>query len=750
MRFAPDPRPGMRLPRPELDVRNMKIFFLKLAVFWRRLRGGTQRRQRRFVLDARRIEALMARADPQAGWHERANWMIDVAEWVRHRPKVSLRDEQAWRRIKHARVAFLLKWLERHRAVRRVVQMTLQRTLREATGPELFSATGLPYESAFFSELSERVATAILPRRLSSSDLSALFTAMFPAPSDAQWILELDQEMLAGLWRLAADDGISHMYRQQVDESLIYLCTVVIAEGISPAFRQRLEPKMPLQATPFMVLRRELEAYLRGAADDDGALRSLRMLIAVCQAQTDRIYAHLDEHGVSVSLVYRVERMRAQLLRMTHLIDLRAAGPIRSCGGVQVLLADLIDAHHHRSSIQALVRRSFSLLARKMVERNSARGEPYLVRDGGAYRAMLKAAARGGGVIAFTVLVKTLLKSAGAPYFFQGLFASLNYAASFLLISAIGGVLATRQPAVTAPALASRMGSLDTSDGMRALMAESAMLLRSQAAAAFGNIGAVVPAMLAVALLYGWLHPAPLMDAAQAHSRIAELSLIGVTPLYAALTGILLWCSSLIAGFADNWFALRKLGETLTHQRQLVHALGAARTGRAAAWLERHVATIAGNISLGLLLGMTPALAQFFGLPIDVRQLTLAGGSLTAAAASLGWSVLSMPAFWLALAGVAAVGLLNVGVAFGCALALALRAREVPRRARRLVFRTLLRRFVLSPHAFAFPPGTAAVDASIDEAGAGMAQGGAPDRSDENLRGEHDAAANDCSLKQRK
>jgi site-specific recombinase len=729
----------------------MKLFLLKIAVFWRRLRGGSVRN--RFAMSASRVEALMLRADPQAPWHLRANWMIDVAEWVRHESKVSWRDEQAWRRIKHARLVYLLTWLNRNRTVRRSVQMTLQRTLREATGPELFSATGLPFESAFFSELSERLTLTVLPRRLSPSDLSGLFTAMFPAPSDAQWMLELDQEALDGLWKLAADDGISHMYRQQIDESLVYLCTLVIAEGISPAFRQRLEPKMPLQATPFMVLRRELESYLRGAPGDENALRSVRMLIAVCQAQTDRIYAHLDEHGVSVSLVYRVERMRAQLLRMQLLIDLRAAGAARVDGRVQAVLADLIRAHHHRSSIRELIRRSFSLLARKMVERNGAHGEHYIARDGSAYRAMLKAAYRGGIVTAATVTVKTLVNSVGAPYFFQGLFASLNYATSFLLISAIGGVLATKQPAVTAPALASRMGELETVDGLRTLMTEVAMLLRSQAAAVFGNVAAVIPAMAAIALLYGWLHRTPLMDADKAGSVIAGLSPIGMTPVYAALTGVLLWLASLVAGFTDNWFALRTLREALAHQRQLVRVLGAGRAERLAAWLDRHISTIAGNVSLGLFLGMTPVLAQFFGLPLDVRHITLATGSLTAAAASLGWQALGTPAFWLAAAGVALTGLLNVGVAFSCALVLALRAREVPRRTRRLVFRAVLRRFMMSPYAFLFPPRGAAGEADAVAAEPGRtaeADAGAAETRSRDVGNADSAAANDSSVKQRK
>lgn len=98
-----------------------------------------------------------------------------------------------------------------------------------------------------------------------------------------------------------------------------------------------------------------------------------------------------------------------------------------------------------------------------------------------------------------------------------------------------------------------------------------------------------------------------------------------------------------------------------------------------------------------------PVLAQFFGLPLDVRHVTLATGTLTAAAASLGWDVLTQPGFWLAVVGVAVIGILNVGVAFSCALGLALRARDVPARIRRVVFRAVLRRFSSSPYSFLFP-----------------------------------------------
>jgi site-specific recombinase len=247
------------------------------------------------------------------------------------------------------------------------------------------------------------------------------------------------------------------------------------------------------------------------------------------------------------------------------------------------------------------------------------------------------------------------------------------------------------------------MGALDTVEGLRELLARIAALLRSQSAAVFGNLLAVAPVVAGLSFAALLIAGKPLMSPEKAQATIHSLSFVGITPLFAAFTGLLLWLASLIAGFADNWFALRRLKESLAHHRRLVHAMGAQRAERLAAWLEHNVAGIVGNVSLAILLGMTPVIAQFFGLPLDVRHVTLSTATLTAAASSLGWDVVSMPQFWLACAGIVAIGLLNVGVAFACALALALRARDVPKRVRRLVFRTVLRRFTLTPSAFFWP-----------------------------------------------
>lgn len=79
-------------------------------------------------------------------------------------------------------------------------------------------------------------------------------------------------------------------------------------------------------------------------------------------------------------------------------------------------------------------------------------------------------------------------------------------------------------------------------------------------------------------------------------------------------------------------------------------------------------------MSLGLLLGMTPVIGHFLGLPLDVRHVTLWSGiaALGAAAGNGGAIAAHMTAG--ALVGVATMVVLNLSVSFLLSLGMAARA----------------------------------------------------------------------------
>jgi site-specific recombinase len=175
------------------------------------------------------------------------------------------------------------------------------------------------------------------------------------------------------------------------------------------------------------------------------------------------------------------------------------------------------------------------------------------------------------------------------------------------------------------------------------------------------------------------------------------------TIFFAAVTGVLLWVSSLAAGWFENWVVYRRLPEAIEHHRY-GKRVGHQRMARIARFLEREAAGFGGSIALGFLLGMIPVFAKFFGLPIDVRHITLSTGSLTLAMSSVGVQGVGWSAVLSAVAGIAIIGLLNFGVSFALALIVALRARDVPRGERTTLAGAVVRRFFRRPLEFFYPP----------------------------------------------
>ena len=105
------------------------------------------------------------------------------------------------------------------------------------------------------------------------------------------------------------------------------------------------------------------------------------------------------------------------------------------------------------------------------------------------------------------------------------------------------------------------------------------------------------------------------------------------------------------------------------------------------------------------MLGLVPAVLQFFGLPLEVRHVTLAMGQIAAAAGSLGTDAMHAPGLWWALAGVVVTGALNVGVSFVLALHVAARSRGLALRERAALLRAVWLRLRHSPRDLFWPRG---------------------------------------------
>jgi len=222
-------------------------------------------------------------------------------------------------------------------------------------------------------------------------------------------------------------------------------------------------------------------------------------------------------------------------------------------------------------------------------------------------------------------------------------------------------------------------------------------------AAIVGNMALVIPSLILISTALWSSLDQPMIDKATADHVLHDLTLLGPTAFFAAFTGILLFASSIIAGWVENWFVLHRLDSALRYNPSITGFLGSARADRWATFMRNNISGLAANVSLGLMLGLVPAFAAFFGLGLEVRHVTLGTGQVAAAAASLGLEVFHLSAFWWCVAALGVTGLLNVGVSFYLALLLALRAHNVSGVDRARISAAIRTRLRTRPRSFFWP-----------------------------------------------
>ncbi len=116
-------------------------------------------------------------------------------------------------------------------------------------------------------------------------------------------------------------------------------------------------------------------------------------------------------------------------------------------------------------------------------------------------------------------------------------------------------------------------------------------------------------------------------------------------------TGLLLFAASIVAGWTENAFVLHRLDSAMRYNPRIGAVLGAERARRWADFMRTHISGFASNISLGLMLGLVPAFAAFFGLGLDVRHITLSAGQIACSRRFRSApAMLHQPALWWAVA----------------------------------------------------------------------------------------------------
>jgi site-specific recombinase len=299
--------------------------------------------------------------------------------------------------------------------------------------------------------------------------------------------------------------------------------------------------------------------------------------------------------------------------------------------------------------------------------------------------------------------MKMRIVEAHWPPFFDWTMEGTNYAVSFIVLQQLHLALATKQPSVTAATFA---GIVRTTGGRTRLehLAEFiSRITRSQVASAAGNLLAVGFGCLIFARLWALVFERPFLEVPSAAHVYETLNpLASGTMIYAALTGVILWVAALAGGWFENFATFNRVPEAIA-QHPLGRRVGHERMQKLADTVDANLSGWTTCIVLGYLLGFVPALGQFFGIPLDVRHVTLSTGTLVLAAASFGREWLYRGWFIHTLLGIAVTFVLNLGVSFSIAASVALKAYGVSKQEQLLLLRYTAVSFLRSPRRFLIP-----------------------------------------------
>jgi site-specific recombinase len=332
-------------------------------------------------------------------------------------------------------------------------------------------------------------------------------------------------------------------------------------------------------------------------------------------------------------------------------------------------------------------------------------GEHYITETRKEYWGMARAAMGAGALIAVIALLTLILLRFNLAPLNEMLAYGLNYGLGFAIIYMLGFTIATKQPAMTANALAASIGEArGKARDLENLISLIARTTRSQLVAILGNVSMAIPVAILVSLLQLPLTDQHAISIAEADTLLAaHHPFLSGSLFFAAVAGVCLFLSGLIAGYFDNLATYNRIPQRIKQLAWANRTFGAKRVARFADYVEAHLGAIASNFLFGVMLATAWGMGMMFGLPLDIRHVAFSSAYLGYALATYDFAPPWITFAW-AVAGVVGIGLINLCVSFTLALFVALRARGVTFSQGNQLMHGLLRRFFLHPGDFFLPP----------------------------------------------
>ena len=579
----------------------------------------------------------------------------------------------------------------------------------------LFTNTGILTGGTFFSELFRQIRHRILPPLPDKRSMNHLLERAFYKKNDYEWVAAIPDELWIEFFRIAAGglEKSDTPFQQYLGNTLTILSYRVSYLGLEEELSQQLKYETEV-ITPFIEQNKKIQSFIHlvkaGNSPDSYLQSSAQDAMAqldACENVILDIRSNTGKFGTSLGQAYLLLRTSQQLMRMRIIIRFLTPGgiPQETLQNSVTLFETIIESINKRYSISDLYRKNSGMLAYQIAEHKSASGEHYITTTRPEYATFFYSAAAGGVIIAFAALIKALLHKVHMALFWQYFCYGLNYAIAFVALFITGASLATKQPTMTASALA---GSLDTRKGgvsFQNLALTFGKVWRSQFASFAGNLIVVFPLSYILAFCWQALTGHPLFhDNKESLQALRDQNpLTSLAWVYACVTGVCLFTSGIISGFVDNKVIYANIGGRMKGHNGLRKIMNGERLSRFADFLEKNLGGITGNITLGFMLGYAKLIGEFFGIPFDIRHITISTAYFAFGVEGLDNQLSTYDWVWTTI-GVIGIGFFNFLISFSLAFYVAVRSRNVTISRLPYAGRLIARYFLKYPQDFVYPP----------------------------------------------
>ncbi|MES2580724.1 MAG: site-specific recombinase [Pseudomonadota bacterium] len=574
----------------------------------------------------------------------------------------------------------------------------------------IFADSGIQPSSGFFSELSRRVSHRVLPEAIDKRYLKDIFALIFTQANDEQWVLALPDEVWLQLMdALHFEDAepaiVEAIYHELLKASQI-LSYRLSASGLEPELVKNHE-SLEKHTSPFIIQNEEITAVVNADNATETDVSHVLIMLEQCRQVITKTRKNSSQTGTSIRLTFLLQRMTQQLDRLETIFSIIVGIKNKTTVKVEALslFKTLVYAECHKNDVRQHVRENVELLALRVTENASRTGEHYITTTRSEYFKLMRSAMGAGFIIAIMAVLKILIGKQHFAPLTEAILFGLNYGLGFVLIHTLHFTVATKQPAMTAAAIASSIGSSDgkTKD-LDKLVKTISQTMSSQTIAIVGNVMVLLPLSMLISWVIFHLTGNHFVGVEKAHQLLTDNdpSKSGAV-LYAGVAGVCLFLSGLIAGYHDNLAIYNKIPQRLAALKWLQKLLGQARLNRLANYIENNLGALAGNFYFGCLLGGMSGLGVLLGLPIDIRHVTFASAFIGFSAFTLDFN-LTTEMFVMAGLGIYLIATMNLAVSFGLALYVAMKSRKVSFAQWRLLFVKVLSRLNQHPEEFLLPP----------------------------------------------